>query len=218
MEFKQADFLPVLFGNDINVYSVARAFYEKYRVKSYVYGKSEQGTCYRSKLVEYKAVKDCDQKERIGELVNEFADVHKDKKILVIGCGDNYVKRISANKYNVRENVIIPYMDESILSSLMDKEQFYKLCDEYGLSYPKTLECTKETYKNVKPDFGPPFILKPGNGVMYFANPFDGQKKVFILESEKELNETLLKVYNSGYTDNMIIQDYVPGDDTYMRV
>lgn len=218
MKFTEKNFIPLIFANDINVYSVARAFYEEYGVKSYVYGKSEQGTCYRSKLVEYKAVPKSDTKEVINKLVNDFADAHKDKKIIVIGCGDNYVKRIAANKYDVRENVVIPYMDEEVLSSLMDKEQFYRLCDKYSMPYPKTMECGADNYKDIKPEFGPPFILKPGNGVMYFANPFEGQKKVFILESEKELSETLEKVYKSGYTDNMIIQDYVPGDDTYMRV
>lgn len=218
MKFRELDFIPLVFANDINVYSVARAFYEKYSVKCYVYGKSEAGTCYRSKLVEYKCVKDCDQKEIIKKLANDFADAHKDKKILLVGCGDNYVKRISANKGEYRENIIVPYMDENILSALMDKEQFYKLCEANNIPYPKTLECTMKDYENIKPDFGAPYILKPGNGVMYFANPFEGQKKVFILDTFEELCETLKKVYASGYTDNMIIQDYVPGDDTYMRV
>lgn len=49
--FITKDFLPVLFGNDINVYSVARAFYEAYQVKARVFGKALMGTCYKSKLV-----------------------------------------------------------------------------------------------------------------------------------------------------------------------
>ena len=34
MEFKEREFIPVLLGGDINTYSVARAFYEQYQVKS----------------------------------------------------------------------------------------------------------------------------------------------------------------------------------------
>ena len=30
------DFIPVLMGNDINVYSMARAFYDEYNKKSFV--------------------------------------------------------------------------------------------------------------------------------------------------------------------------------------
>ena len=40
MRFLEQKFIPVLFGNDINVYSVARAFYEKYSVKSKAFGKA----------------------------------------------------------------------------------------------------------------------------------------------------------------------------------
>ena len=39
MNFKERDFIPMLFGGDINTYSVARAFYERYKVKSYTFGK-----------------------------------------------------------------------------------------------------------------------------------------------------------------------------------
>ena len=39
MEFKEREFIPVLLGADINTYSVARAFYEAYQVKTYVFGK-----------------------------------------------------------------------------------------------------------------------------------------------------------------------------------
>ena len=34
MEFKDREFIPVLLGGDINTYSVARAFYEQYQVKT----------------------------------------------------------------------------------------------------------------------------------------------------------------------------------------
>ena len=42
MEFKDREFIPVLLGGDINTYSVARAFYEQYQVKTYIFGKFAQ--------------------------------------------------------------------------------------------------------------------------------------------------------------------------------
>ena len=50
MEFKEREFIPVLLGGDINTYSVARAFYEQYQVKSYVFGKYQTGPSFRSKI------------------------------------------------------------------------------------------------------------------------------------------------------------------------
>ena len=53
MQFKEESFIPMLFGGDINTYSVARAFYEEYGVKSYVFGKFPSGPSYGSKIIEY---------------------------------------------------------------------------------------------------------------------------------------------------------------------
>ena len=53
MNFKERDFIPMLFGGDINTYSVARAFYERYKVKSYTFGKFATGPSYQSRIIEY---------------------------------------------------------------------------------------------------------------------------------------------------------------------
>ena len=92
MKFTEKDFLPVLFGNDINVYSVARAFYEEYKIKSRVFGKALKGTCYKSRLVEFTEIKNLDTPEILLDVLNRYAGEHADKKILAIGCGDSYVK------------------------------------------------------------------------------------------------------------------------------
>jgi D-aspartate ligase len=66
--------------------------------------------------------------------------------------------------------------------------------------------------------FGPPFVAKPSNGVAYWEHPFPIQNKVFIAKNRDELEDFLDRVYASGYPDTMIVQDFVPGDDTSMRV
>ena len=43
-------------------------------------------------------------------------------------------------------------------------------------------------------------------------------KKVFICQTWEELLHALDLVYASGYPDHMVIQEFIPGDDTYMRV
>ena len=218
MKFTQKDFLPVLFGNDINVYSVARAFYEEYGVKSRVFGKALMGTCYKSKLVEFTEVKDLDTPEILLNVLNTYASSHPDKKVLAIGCGDNYVKCLAVNKEKLAANVVAPYADYDFLESLMDKERLYELCEKHGIDYPKTYVCTAENYQTLAVPFEAPYILKPANQVAYYKHKFDGQKKVFKLDSLEQLSETVKKVYAAGYTDHMIIQDFLPGDDTYMRV
>ena len=218
MEFKEAEFIPVLFGNDINVYSVARAFYERYQLKSKCFCKSLKSTCYKSEMIDLTEVKGLDKRETFLENLNNYADKHKDKRLLAIGCGDNYVKCLAANKGKFRDNVIIPYADYDFLESLMDKEKFYALCEKHGIDYPKTYICTMENKDRLDVPFDAPYILKPANQVEYYIHKFEGQKKVFKLDTKEELIETVRKTYEAGYTDHMIIQDFLPGDDTYMRV
>lgn len=218
MKFKEQKFIPVLFGNDINVYSVARAFYEEYSVKSVAFGKSDKGTCYKSKMIDYEKIDNLDTPEIIARTLNFFAAANSDKTILAIGCGDSYVKAIATSRDKLSESIIVPYADYEFLNSLMDKEKFYALCEKHGIDYPHTYVVTKDMLPDIKPPFEAPYILKPANQVMYYKAKFDGQKKVFKLDSLEELKETLGKTYAAGYTDNMIVQEFIPGDDTNMRV
>lgn len=218
MEFKEAEFLPVLFGNDINVYSVARAFYERYGLKSKCFCKALMSTCYKSEMINLEQVDGLDEKDIFLKVVNDYAAANGNKKILAIGCGDNYVKCLAANKDKFRENVIAPYADYDFLESLMDKEKFYALCDKHGIDYPKTYICTLENKDVLDIPFEAPYILKPANQVQYYIHKFEGQKKVFKLDTKEELMETIKKTYAAGYKDHMIIQDFLPGDDTHMRV
>lgn len=216
MEFKEQNFVPLLLGNDINVYSVARAFYEAYGVKSYSIGKKGGAPCAESRMIVQSVEPDMDKAEVFAAKVNAFAE-KQSGKVLLIGCGDNYVRMIADNKAALRENVVAPYADGAFLASLMDKQRFYAICDKHGIDYPKTYICTQNTIE-VSPEFGAPYILKPCDGPEYFAHPFEGQKKVFKLDSLDELRSTVAAIYNSGYRSNLIVQEFIPGDDTYMRV
>ncbi|MBR3792226.1 MAG: ATP-grasp domain-containing protein, partial [Clostridia bacterium] len=119
---------------------------------------------------------------------------------------------------NFKSNVIVPYSDYDFLEELMDKEKFYALCEKHGIDYPKTYICTARDYENVNVHFDAPYILKPANQVEYYKHKFEGQKKVFKIDTKEELEDVIKKVYAAGYTDNMIVQDFLPGDDTYLRV
>ena len=157
MNFIEREFIPVLFGNDINVYSVARAFYEEYNVKSKVFGKALMGTCYKSQLVDFTEVKDLDNPQVMIEVLNDYAMKNTTKKLLAIGCGDNYVKCLATSRDGFKSNIVVPYGDYSFLEELMDKEKFYELCEKHNIDYPKTYICTVRDFENVTVLFDPPY-------------------------------------------------------------
>ncbi len=220
MKFKQTDFLPVIFGNDINVYSLARSFYEAYGIQSKAFGKATRSTCYKSKLVDFTEVAKVDTPDVLLKTVQDFVNrgSNQGKKLLLLGCGDNYVKAITKHANQFPKNVVVPYDDHEKLLAYMDKKQFYALCEEKGIPYPKTLEITEDKCEFFKPDFQGPYVLKPSNQILYNTLNFEGQKKVFVAHTPEELRATAQKVFRAGYDDVLIIQEFIPGDDSNMRV
>jgi len=212
------DFKVLLFASDINVYSVARAFHEAFGIVVEAFGKADSGPCVGSKIVKYTFDPAADTQEVFLKKVLDYAGHYKDKKVIVLGCGDNYLELISENIPNYPDNVIAPYIDIDFLHTLIHKEKFYELCEKYGVDYPATFIHRPGMALNTQIPFDAPYILKPSNGVEYWQHPFPGQNKAYKAESHQELQKILQDVYRSGYGDSMIIQDFIPGDDTFMRV
>lgn len=212
-------FVPLLLGGDINVYSMARAFHEAYGIPSTVFGKYPTGPCRGSKIILLSALgEEIDQAEPLLANVRAFAQRHSDKKVLLIGCGDSYVKRIAENKGRFPENVVTPYIDLDLMNALIHKERFYALCQRHGIDYPNTFIYRREMGREFTLPFDPPYIVKPSSGVTYWEHPFPNQNKVYKARDRAQLLSILEDVYGAGYPDTMVIQEFIPGDDSYMRV
>ena len=211
-------FIPLLFAGDINVVSVARAFHEEYGIVSSCYGKYPTGPCMDSKIIDYKANEKADQQDTFLQLVQEFAAKHSDKTVLLIGCGDSYVQLASANKNNFPENVIAPYIDVDLMNDLIHKEKFYAMCEKVGVDYPTTFVHKKEMGLHIDAPFEGRYVVKPSNGIEYWRHPYPTQKKVYIEDTWQDVQCVLGDIYESGYNDSVIIQNFIPGDDTYMHV
>ena len=218
MEFKEREFIPVVLGGDINTYSIARAFYEEYQVKSYVFGKFPSGPSYNSKITEYRHDTRIDTDDYFLETVNAFAKEHSDKTILLFGCSDGYAAQISRNKEKLNENIVFPYTDYEQMKYLQYKDKFYALCDKHGIDYPDTIVYDPSMGYDFEMNYKFPVILKPTESTHYWEHPYPEQKKVFIVNSREELNEAIRLTYAAGYPDKMIIQDMIPGNDENMHV
>lgn len=217
---KNIKFQPILLASDINAYSMARAFHEEYGIKSLVLARNDSGIINDSKILIYEEERKLNETEvflkKLNEIYDRYQLIDKDLKLILIGCADHYVRLIVENKKKLKDKFVIPHTDLNILNNIVLKETFYQLCEKYGLDYPKTFIYTKDTNKNFKLDFDFPVILKPSDSVEYWKAPFENQYKVFTINNRKELIETLDKIYNAGYKGNMIIQDIIPGNDSYM--
>lgn len=214
----ESNFVPVLFGADINVYSMARAFHEAYGIKTVAYGMYPSGVCYGSDIIDYRVRADNDAPEVVLKSVEEAAEEFSEKTLLVLGCGDNYLTSIAGNLPNYPSNAIAPYVSLEQMERLIHKEQFYALCDQYGIDHPATFVYRKGMGHDFSLPFDGPFVVKPAESATYWDHPFDTQKKAYILQTRAEVDQVLDEIYEHGYQDSIIIQDFIPGDDTNMRV
>ncbi|MEG2119498.1 MAG: ATP-grasp domain-containing protein [Pseudoflavonifractor sp.] len=211
-------FVPLLLGADINVYSMARAFHEAYGVKTVAFGMYPSGCCFGSAIIDYRVCPNNDDPAVVLKNVTAVAAEFPDKQIIVLGCGDNYLTSIAGNLPNYPGNVIAPYIDLALMETLIHKEKFYGLCDTYGIDHPATFVYHRDMGHDFTLPFDGPFVVKPAESATYWDHPFDTQKKAYVLQTRAEVEGALDDVYRHGYEDSMIIQDFIPGDDSFMRV
>lgn len=219
MKFKETDFLPVILGADITAYSLARSFHEEYGIKSLVLSMLKADIIARSEIIENRVFEGLENAKVLIERLIEVGKEFKGKKqLIVLGCGDWYVRALIENKEVLKEYYIIPYIDKELLNDIVIKDRFYSYCEKLDIPYPKTYVYNCGQDNELKFDFEYPVIAKPANSAMYHYAKFEGKKKVFKFSDESSLRNMLANLEKSNYTDKFLIQDLIPGDDTNMRV
>ncbi len=209
-------FVPVLLGTEIGAYGMARAFWEAYQVKSYAYGTFPLTPTAYSKFIEQRCDENYLDPKRFIEVLNRDADSFGDAVPLVIPCGDDYSVLLSEHKAELDGRYVAVCSGPGVLTELENKARFYALCERTGVAYPKTVRIDSPQVPELP--FPYPVAVKPTNAALYREHPFEGQKKAFIIEDEAMLEETLKRIYASGYDEGLVIQDFIPGGDDNMRV
>lgn len=216
MNIMKEEFIPVIVGTDINAYYMSACFHEEYGIKPYIIGKVQMGFTHYSSIIEkIKIVDKLDDPEKFLKAVMVFGEEidSKGKKLVLIGTNDHYVRLIVENREKLAEMFVFNYLDEHLMNTLQDKKSFYQLAEKEGLPIPDTFFHKVGTPIKL-PIKRYPVILKPSNGIEYYKNKFQGQEKVYRLNSLEEVKAVIQKITDSGYQGDIIIQDYIPGDDT----
>ena len=211
-------FRPVILGSDITAYSIARSFHQEYGIKSLAIGMSDSGYVHSSSFIENVTCHNLDDPEIAVEQLIKIGEEYGDTKLILFGCGDWYVRIIIENKDRLNPYYIIPYIDKELLDRLVLKDSFYELCEKTGLDHPSTVVYHCNQDEAPKLTFNFPVIVKPANSAKYHYAKFEGKKKVYRCDTEEDLINVLATVDASSYDGNLLIQDMIPGDDSYMHV
>lgn len=206
------NFTVLLLGADANAYFMARCFHELYNKKVDLMNSLLIGVTEFSNIINFIPSPSFENEEELIEVINNYADDSSFEKIVLIATSDKYVRLIVENKDRLSKKFVFNYPTLEIINNLLVKDKFYDTFKN-DLDLPKTLIYSCKERSEVQNDFLYPVILKPGNGIEYNKHEFDGMNKVYKIKSYGELVKTVRQIEDSGYKDNLIIQEFIPGDD-----
>ena len=208
----------LIIGTDINAYYMSRCYHELTGKKVDLIGKAPMAFTSVSNITNIQIEDNLwDSNTFVETLINYAENKNSDKKILLIGTNDNYVKLIIENKSLLEKYYVFNYPDINIVNNLLIKEKFYSIYKDMGLDMPNTYiyKCNQnDDINKIKKYFKEyPIIIKPSDGVEYHHLE-ETLDKVYKAKNEEELEKIILKIENAGYKNNLIIQEFIPGDDS----
>lgn len=212
---------PVVLGADILGYTYVRSFHELYGLTSIVLATADVKATSSSRFCDYRIVEGVDTDEvliaYLEDLGRELAA--QGKVGFLVGCGDWYARILSQHKERLSEWYVVPYIDFPLLDDITQKERFYQICEELGIPYPKTwrFDCSDQTAAIDVDAFSYPLIAKPSNSAAYHYAEFPGKRKIFEIYEPQELERVFSALKASSYDRELIVQEFIPGDDDGLR-
>jgi len=215
-----AEFDVLLIGTDINAYYMARNFHEEYGMTVNIIGKTAMNFTSYSTICQVDIEPDLWDYEVFRNKLAAFGKSRGDKKTILVGTNDMYVRMIVENADFLSEWFLFNYVDKSLLDNILLKENFYRIYADSKLNIPKTYNyhCLQgkplDLDEVAKLEF--PLIVKPSDNVKWHDHEYPGQAKVYRPETLEELQKIIADVENAGYDATLIIQEYIHGDDSHL--
>ena len=210
------DFEILIAGTDANAYYMARCYHEAYGKKANLLGKTPMIYTKYTNILNVIYNDKIWTEEGFLEAIEDFRLKHPNKKILLISSNETYAAFISKNKDKINEQFVHNYPNIDIINSLIMKETFYKTYENSVLDFPKTVYYDCSNPAEISNDFTYPVIIKPSNVIEYNHISFEGKNKIYKVANKSELEEIVNKIVTNGYTDTLILQEFIPGDDSYL--
>ncbi len=217
-------FLPIILGSDENAYGNARLFVEAFNIKPLLVCTRLLTPTSYSKLFNIKKIEDFDKENvfpsAMLSVLEEYGKLYD--KIIVVPCSDYYSALVTKYYDTFKGLISNKFISKELLNTLDTKDKFYALCEKYGMDYPKTYTALPndrlDAIDMLPFDF--PIVVKPenSNSYDYLHCEFEGKKKVFFFDDKESYLSVIKSMNKSGYSGKLIIQEFIEGDDSAMRV
>lgn len=194
---------------------MARCYHELYGINANALGKEEMRFTKGSSIINFTYNEELRYKDKFADILIDYYKEHYDsEKVLLVPCHDVYVRLVVENKKKLEKYYVFNCPSAEIMDSFLVKEKFYTMYKDSELIFPKTYFYNVLDKLEMPKNFRYPVIVKPSDGLLYYSHHFKGQAKVYRLNNFDELTSIIDEIKESGYDGNLIIQEYIKGDDT----
>lgn len=213
---------PVILGADIGVYALARSFHEAYGVRSVVVSGAALGPVAHSQIIDNVLVEDGhDPRQLVDRLVSLAAEL-SGKRLVLMANSDWLVRVVVQHRAELEPHYVVPFLSEDLLERISDKATFAEICQDLGISVPRTIvqdfaQAGEDGWAPAPVDISYPLIAKAASSADYQDVEFAGKKKVFEIQTAAELDELWASLRGAGFRGRFVVQELIPGDDTQMR-
>lgn len=217
---------PVIIGGDILAYSYVREFNRAYGInKCVVLATQNIKMLSESKFTDYRIEPGIHEPEglysALERVAHELLAADPNRVLLVVGCDDCHARMLSSGKARLEAaGYTVPYIDFSLLDEITQKRRFYEICEELDIPYPKTwyFDCGSNGPESLPVESLPfPLIAKPSNSAKFQDATIPHKRKIYEVQTADELSSIWNDISNSDYDSELVIQDFIPGEDDAIR-
>ena len=222
MTYGNDDFVPIILGTSVNAYNQARSLHEAFGIRSLALGRAALRETAHSSIVDVRAYRDFGSPNFVVATLKELAREFPGRKRLLLANIEFYTNILIEHRAELEDEFIIPLVHKPLADRLMDKTDFYRTCAELGVPHPATVvvrpQSAADAALGTDLPFPYPVILKPSDTDTYPRLQFEGKQKVYLVQDAAQLRSYVERIFAAGYPGDLLVQEYIAGDETVMRV
>ncbi|MCF4121907.1 carboxylate--amine ligase [Antribacter sp. KLBMP9083] len=214
-------------GGDIGMYALCRAFHEQYGATAVVISTVATRPMQDSAIVTNLVVPDMDDTETFLTSLEKVAVENPGKHKVLLTNADWFVRTVIQNRDRLEAaGYVTPYPSLEVLEQVSTKEGFANVCDQLGIPTPRTVVVNvpmvvstggRASVPAMQFDLDFPVVAKPSSSADWHHVSFPGKAKIHHVETRAELDELIGHLVDAGYPSALLVQEFIPGDETQMR-
>lgn len=215
-------FRPVLLGSDLGVYSMARSFHEAFGVRSVVVSNQSRGPIDHSRIIDVELAGAGAGPEETVAVLERLAHRHRGTPLLLLVGTEHEVELVNDHRQRLAENYTIPMAAPETVAAAADKTVLHDACAALGIPVPDGVEVDlagagAPGWRPPTPELRYPAVIKPARSAEHLLAHFPGKKKVYPVADAAAAQDVLTRMAGAGLRDLVLVQEMVPGDDTWVR-